>query len=185
MLRAKPIILLVDDDENDLFLIAAAFVDVGVSTAHSVVSAKAAIAYLDGTDVYADRIGYPYPDIVVTDLEMPEGGGTDVLEYLRRTPETTTRIVVLTGSPDNDDMMKAYSLGAWAYHVKPTSPDALRSLIEALNGYWLRCEVPERVRTGSRPEPSSSSPSALVPAFGPFVSVTAASRSGNRWHSSL
>lgn len=182
MRRPNPNILLVDDDENDRFLIAAAFVSMGLSAVHSVVSAEAAIAYLDGSHLYADRTVHPYPDFVITDLKMPESDGFTVLEYLRQTPDSTiTRTVVLTGSQDNVDVMKAYSLGAWAYHVKPSSPDALRSLIKALHGYWLMCEVPERDRTGSRLKASGRSPSASVSALGSLVPVTAAAGSGNRW----
>lgn len=157
MRRTKPNILVVDDDENDRLFIAAAFSAIGVSTMQAVDSGNAAIAYLAGTGLYSDRIAYPYPDFVITDLKMPHGDGFAVLEYLKRTPEwAIIPTVVLTGSQDNDDITKAYWLGASAYHVKPSSPDDLRTLVKALHDYWLMCEVPELDRTGKQVETNGS-----------------------------
>ena len=117
----------------------------------------AAIDYLTGAGVYGDRAVYPYPDFVITDLKMPQGDGFAVLEHLKGTPEwAIIPTVVLTGSQDNDDIKKAYWLGASAYHVKPSSPADLRALVKALHGYWLMCEVPELDRTGKQVETSGS-----------------------------
>jgi DNA-binding NarL/FixJ family response regulator len=58
--------------------------------------------------------------------------------------------VILSGSQDNDDIKKAYLLGASAYHVKPSSPAALRTLVKALHDYWLMCEFPEVDRSGKQ-----------------------------------
>lgn len=44
---------------------------------------------------------------------------------------------------DDNDIKKAHLLGASAYHVKPSSPVALRALIKALHDYGLLCELPE------------------------------------------
>ena len=157
MRRTKPNILAVDDDENDRMFIEAAFLAIGVSTVQTVENGDTAIAYLAGTGRYSDRTTYPYPDFVITDLKMPQGDGFAVLEYLKRTPESAIiPTVVLTGSQDNDDIKKAYWLGACAYHVKPSSPDGLRNLIKALHAYWLMCELPELDRTGQQVETSGS-----------------------------
>lgn len=155
MRRVKPTILVVDDDENDRMFIAAAFSAIGVSKVQTVECGDAAIEYLEGTGLYSDRSVYPYPDFVITDLKMPQGDGFAVLEHLKRTPERAIiPTVVLTGSQDNDDIKKAYWLGASAYHVKPSSPEGLRTLVKALHGYWLMCEVPELDRTGKQVETS-------------------------------
>jgi CheY-like chemotaxis protein len=176
MRRTKPTILVVDDDENDRLFIASAFLAIGVSTVYSVESGDAAIAYLQGDGSYADRAAYPYPDFVITDLKMPQGDGFAVLEHLKKTPEwAVIPTVVLTGSQDNDDIKKAYWLGASAHHVKPSSPDGLRALVKALHGYWLMCEVPALDRSGKQvqtnglhklghrfaPSPPSAAPSPL------------------------
>ena len=145
MKRTRPTILVVDDDPNDLMLIQSAFratgVKAGIQTASS---GDEAIAYLSSEGKFSDRSIYVYPDFVITDLKMPHGDGFAVLEHFKRNPEwAVIPTVVLSGSQDNDDIKKAYLLGASAYHVKPNSPAELRALVRAMHDYWLLCELPE------------------------------------------
>lgn len=157
MKRTNPTILVVDDDPDDRMLIKSAFQLVGVGSGIQCASSgQEAIAYLSGEGKFSDRGVYGYPDFVITDLKMPNGDGFAVLEHLKKNPDwAVIPTVVLSGSQDNDDIKKAYLLGASAYHVKPSSPLALRSLVKALHDYWLMCEVPEIDRTG-RQVPTAS-----------------------------
>lgn len=152
MIRPNPTILVVDDDPNDVLFIRSAFRAVGVATGmHAVESGQEAIAYLSGQGRFADRSQFPYPHFVITDLKMPHGDGFTVLEHFKRNPTwAVIPTVVLSGSQDNDDIKKAYLLGASAYHVKPSSPLALRALVKTLYDYWLLCEVPEVDRSGKQ-----------------------------------
>jgi CheY-like chemotaxis protein len=152
MKRTSPTILLVDDDPNDLMLIQSAFRAVGVaSKVQTANSGNEAIAYLSGEGKFMDRSVYGYPDFIITDLKMPDGDGFAVLEFLRKHPECAViPTVVLSGSQDNDDIKKAYLLGASAYHVKPSSPVATRALVKTLHDYWLLHELPEVDRSGKQ-----------------------------------
>lgn len=145
---ANPTILVVDDDPNDLFLIQSAFRGAGTASIQTVDSGDEAVAYLSGKGKYADRDAYGYPDFVITDLKMPNGDGFAVLEHINQNPEWTVPTVVLSGSQDNDDIRRAYLLGANSYHLKPSSPAALRVLVKALLDYWMVSEVPEVDPTG-------------------------------------
>ena len=151
MKRTHPVILAVDDDSNDLLFIQRAFQAIGVPTIQTATSGNEAVAYLAGEGKFTDRNTYPYPDFVISDLKMPEGDGFAVLEHLKRNPERAVfPTVILSGSQDNDDIRKAYLLGASSYHVKPSSPAALRGLAKTLYDYWVMCEVPEIDRTGKQ-----------------------------------
>lgn len=145
MKRTNACILVVDDDVNDLMLLQAAFHLTGVTS--GIITASSgdeAIAYLAGAGKFFDRSVYLYPDYIITDLKMPCGDGFAVLEYLKQHPSRApVPTLVLSGSEDNDDIRKAYLLGASAYHVKPSSPIDLRNLVKSLHSYWLSCEVPE------------------------------------------
>jgi len=158
MRRTNPTILVVDDDPNDLMLIQSAFRAAGVASPIQMASSgEEAIAYLSGEGKFSDRSIYVHPDFVITDLKMPNGDGFAVLEHFKRNPEwAVIPTVVLSGSQDNDDIKKAYLLGASAYHVKPSSPTTLRALVKALHDYWLMCELPEVDRTGKRVETSGA-----------------------------
>lgn len=145
MKKTNPTILVVDDDPNDLLLIKAAFKAAGVtSKIQTVEGGREAIAYLKGEGEYADRDAYGYPDFVLSDLKMPGLDGFGVLEYLRNNPESAiVPTVIFSGSQDNDDIKKAYALGASSYHVKPSGPGELRTLVKVLHDYWMLCEAPE------------------------------------------
>ncbi len=70
------------------------------------------------------------PDLVVCDLKMP-GGGIKVV----RTCAETTRMVMLTVSEQERDLLDAVAAGAIGYLVKSTPPDELReSLRKAAAG---------------------------------------------------
>lgn len=158
MKRTSPTILLVDDDSNDLIFIKSAFQAVGAAAGiQTATSGNEAVAYLSGEGKFSDRSVYAYPDFVITDLKMPNGDGFAVLEHFKQNPDwAVTPTIVLSGSQDNDDIKKAYLLGASAYHVKPSSPLALRALVKALHDYWLMCEVPEVDRSGKQLETSGT-----------------------------
>lgn len=70
------------------------------------------------------------PDLVVCDLHMP-GGGISVA----RACGATTRVVMLTVSEAERDLLDAVAAGAVGYLVKSTPPDELRSaLVRAAAG---------------------------------------------------
>ena len=62
------------------------------------------------------------PDLVVCDLNMPGGGGLKVA----RTCGQDTRIVMLTVSEAERDLLDAVAAGAVGYLVKSTPPEELR-----------------------------------------------------------
>ena len=71
------------------------------------------------------------PDLVVCDLHMPGGGGIKVA----KTCGESTRIVMLTVSEQERDLLDAVAAGAVGYLVKSTPGPELRSaLLRAANG---------------------------------------------------
>ena len=152
MINQYPIILAVDDDPNDLMFLSSAFTFIGrPQSIQSVCGGGEAIAYLNGEGVYGDRALHPYPNCILTDLKMPGIDGFDLLEFLRRKPDSALiRTVVLSGSQDQDDIKKAYELGAGGYLVKPSSTLDLRKIVKTLHDFWILCERPERIQTDER-----------------------------------
>jgi DNA-binding NarL/FixJ family response regulator len=76
-------------------------------------------------DEAVEVIGRTKPDLVVCDLNMPNGGGLKVA----KTCGETTRIVMLTVSEAERDLLDAVAAGAVGYLVKSTPPDELRSAL--------------------------------------------------------
>jgi CheY-like chemotaxis protein len=133
------VILLVEDDANDVFLMQRACRKVELPNPLQVVGdGDEAVDYLAGAGRYTDRAQYPLPALVLLDLKLPRKGGLEVLEWLRK-QETLRRlpVVVLTSSKEPADVNRAYDLGANSYLVKPLGFDALLDLVRSLNVYWL------------------------------------------------
>jgi CheY-like chemotaxis protein len=152
MKKSRATILVVDDDKNDQRLIETAFERVGVTDfIYCANDGAEAIAYMSGEGTFADREKYPYPAFILTDLKMPGKNGMDVLEFLAANPEwSVVPTIVFSSSSDHDDVRKCYTLGASAYHVKPSNFVELRELLKLIYAYWTRCEVPEVDVTGKQ-----------------------------------
>ena len=76
-------ILVVDDDENDRWMIERALRAAGVGGPIYLASDGAeAIAYMMGEGKFSQRGKYAYPTFVMTDLKMPHVDGFGVLEFL-------------------------------------------------------------------------------------------------------
>jgi DNA-binding NarL/FixJ family response regulator len=76
-------------------------------------------------------IGARQPDLVVCDLHMPDGGGLAVV----RACAPQTRIVMLTVSEQEKDLLVAVAAGAVGYLVKSTpGPELVAALRRAVAG---------------------------------------------------
>ena len=145
MKKLHPTILVVDDSEDDQYLIERALRKIGVTDPiHLVSDGVAAIEYMMGEGKFSDREKYAYPTFILTDLKMPRKDGFAVLEFLKGNPEwAVIPTIVFSASADLDDIKKAYMLGASSYHVKPRTQGALMHQLLVLHAYWMTCEVPE------------------------------------------
>jgi CheY-like chemotaxis protein len=136
-------ILLMEDDEDDAWLLQRALTRVGLTNFHVVRDGEDGLAYLTGCGKYSDRKRYPIPGFIITDLKMPLMSGLEVLQWLRADPDfRTLPTLVLTSSKAASDVATAYGFGANSYLVKPSSFDDLEKLGRLIRDYWERCELP-------------------------------------------
>jgi CheY-like chemotaxis protein len=143
MIRNGSTILLVEDSPDDVLLVRRAFQKAGIENPIvAVENGDDALAYLDGTGLYADRQKYPLPTLMLLDLKLPRRSGLEVLAWVRRhSGIKRLPVIVLTSSRDEDDINRAYDLGANSYLVKPVAFDDLLRLVRSLEGYWLSLNV--------------------------------------------
>ncbi|MCC6956599.1 MAG: response regulator transcription factor [Anaerolineales bacterium] len=70
------------------------------------------------------------PDILLLDVNMPGMSGVEVVRALKRNPETERcRVIMLTISTNEEDLMGAIAAGADGYLLKNAEPDELRRAI--------------------------------------------------------
>lgn len=134
-------ILLVEDNEDDVFLMQRAFQKSGLANPLAVVTdGDQAIAYLNGSANYGDRRQFPWPVLVLLDLNLPRKSGLEVLEEIRRSPPTRALpVYILSASARPIDVRRALETGANAYLVKPGRVDELAGLTLALQAFG-RCQ---------------------------------------------
>jgi CheY-like chemotaxis protein len=103
-----------------------------LQTMHTVNTGREAMRYFLGHGQYADRLRFPFPEVLVTDLGMP------CLETLRLLAAMGTEgfqvplRIVLTDSPEREHRREAARLGADAYFIKPRSFYGLVNIVQQI-----------------------------------------------------
>lgn len=82
------------------------------------------------------------PDLVVSDVQMPNLDGFGVLEAVRANEEiSTTPIILLTSLQDRAHMRQGMTTGADDYLTKPFAPQELRDAVNAQLSKLVRAEA--------------------------------------------
>ncbi len=85
-----------------------------------------------------DHADSPRPDLVLLDLNLPKKDGRQVLSDIRSDPELKNLlVVVLTSSPTQEDLLKAYDLHSNGYVSKPVDSRAFDSVVKDVLNYWF------------------------------------------------
>ncbi|MCK4577882.1 MAG: response regulator [Candidatus Marinimicrobia bacterium] len=72
-------------------------------------------------------------DLLVTDWNMPEMNGAELVRAVRAMPEyAELPIVMITTRGMKDDILTAMKLGVNGYVIKPFTPDVLRTKLDAI-----------------------------------------------------
>ncbi|HEX7475564.1 MAG TPA: response regulator [Dehalococcoidales bacterium] len=138
------IILLVDDNENDVFLAQRALKKSNIANEVVVASdGQEALDYLFGNGKYTGRDLTQMPVVILLDLKMPKVDGFEVLRQIRANPQTKLLAVVcLTSSKLEIDIIKGYSEGCNAYVTKPVDFDQFAEAVKQLGLFWLVLNQP-------------------------------------------
>ena len=94
----------------------------------------------------ANKRNAPSPDLIFLDLNLPRIDGRDVLRSLKSDPSTKdVPVLVLSSSDREEDVRKAYELGASTYICKSVVLNELRSSLQSILEYWSRiAKLPRR-----------------------------------------
>jgi len=79
------------------------------------------------------------PDLIILDISIPEVSGLDMVEFLRRRPESKNIPIVMLSSEAADTLVdKALELGADSYIRKPvTLPELEKAMTTAFDKHPL------------------------------------------------
>ena len=134
--KQQKTVLVVEDSEDDLFLIQKAVEKAKCDLSFRYVrDGEEAIAYLQGAAPYGDRGAHPFPAVVLLDLGMPKVDGFEVLGWIRSTRLCEdVEVFVVTGHDDPAKLERAKQAGADKIISKPVGLNKLRTIVELLEG---------------------------------------------------
>jgi len=108
--------LVVDDDAHSLSALAELVEAEGFDTATA-----------DNLAQARQRLGTRLPDVVLSDLMLPDGRGTELLQELLEEP--TVEVILITGKATVETAVEALRLGAFDYLTKPIDLGRLKTLL--------------------------------------------------------
>jgi CheY-like chemotaxis protein/DNA-binding XRE family transcriptional regulator len=131
-------ILLVENDAKDAEVTIGAFKKAGLSNRVEVVrDGSEALDFLFGGGKYANRQPSNRPQLVLLNLQLPRTGGLEVLRRLKSDENTRSiPVIILTGSPKDDELQQALKLGADAYMPKPVDFENFSRITPKMSFNW-------------------------------------------------
>ena len=126
-----PHLLLVDDDPEALEWLSELAKGEGFSVAQA--------DSLRAARIHLSRL---QPDVLLTDLQLPDGQGSDLVKDLES--RESTEVILITGHASVESAVQALRLGASDYLVKPVDVERLRSILRRVPRTGeLRAEIGE------------------------------------------
>jgi CheY-like chemotaxis protein len=106
--------------------------------------------YLAGRGKFGDRNQFPFPDLLLLDMDLGAVSGLEVLDWIKKSRFSTVRVVMLSGSIDPELALRAILGGADYFQSKNSSSDALAHLIRRLELLMMLLEKRESQRKESK-----------------------------------
>jgi CheY-like chemotaxis protein len=144
-------ILLVEDNDDDIYMVEEAFSEAKLINIVSVVrDGEEALAYLRREGRYKDATR---PGMVLLDINMPKKNGFEVLRELKADLAICAiPVVMLTTSEREEDIVRSYSAGTCTFISKPVDIDKLKKIATQFEMYWaLVARVPSQEDRGLLP----------------------------------
>ncbi len=129
-------ILLVEDNEGDIFLITEALEEGKIVNKISVSKdGKEAIDFLEKKGKY---INEETPDLILLDVNLPKKNGHEVLKYIK-TSENLKQIpvIMLTTSSSDKDVLLSYKNHANCFITKPLDVNNFLTIVSSIESFWI------------------------------------------------
>ena len=133
----RPIeILLVEDNPGDARLTQEVFLEGKVRNHLNIVDdGVKALAYLRGLGDYKNATR---PDLVLLDLNLPKKDGREVLAEIKADARLRQiPVIIMTVSPADENILKAYNLNVNCYLTKPVNLDAFIEAVRTIDDFWI------------------------------------------------
>jgi len=129
-------ILLVEDNEGDIFLTTEALESWKITNKISVArDGLEAIAFLEKVAPYEN---IDLPDLILLDINLPKKNGHEVLQFIKG-HDTLKRIpvIMLTTSTADADILRSYGNYANCYITKPVEVSDFFQIVTSIEDFWI------------------------------------------------
>ncbi len=111
-------ILIVDDNAEQCDVLASLVKDIG-HTPYTATDGQMALQIFQERKI----------DLVITDIKMPRMDGMTLLERIRQA-DPAVRVIVITGFPSSETILRTIENDGYTYLVKPVNLKSMATLIE-------------------------------------------------------
>ena len=124
-------LLLIEDNEGDLFLMTEVIHNMGVSNISIKKDGKAAVDFLQTT--------MEVPSLIFLDINLPKLNGFEVLEFIRSNKSTVNiPVVIFSTSSSIRDVILAYKNDASCFITKQANFNDFQSTLSSCITFWTR-----------------------------------------------
>lgn len=131
-------IIVIEDDEDDQFVLEEVFKELGYSNKRIYFSSG--LSALDYLYTTTDR-----PFIILSDINLPKLNGLELRRKVQVDAELSLRCIpyiYFTTAINQQAVIDAYSTSAQGFFVKPTDFDEIKETIDIMIKYWKKCAAP-------------------------------------------
>ncbi|OGR26776.1 MAG: hypothetical protein A2277_17340 [Desulfobacterales bacterium RIFOXYA12_FULL_46_15] len=115
--QEKAKILIIDDEEGVVHILTRVVESLGLETDYALTLARG-----------MEKVNALDTDIVLLDVNLPDGNGLDAIEEIAGLPDAP-QVIIMTAFSDPDGAELAIESGAWDYIQKPASPKVIKRQI--------------------------------------------------------
>ena len=137
-MQSLPLLLIVDDNDDDIFFLRAALKKVGLQfSIQEMRNGVEAMEYLAGAGRFANRQAFPFPTLMILDLQMPVFDGFALLDWmsLQSSPRPSTIVVLSALARPADIERVSATRTALAYFVKSHSSESMVAAARCLRDW--------------------------------------------------
>lgn len=138
-------ILLVEDNEGDIFLISEALEELDLPL--NISFAKDGREAVEFLNTCHSSGSLQIPDLVLLDINLPFKNGQEVLKFIKSSDELKRLpVIMLTTSSNQRDINESYSNHANSYIVKPFGSGGYQEILNRIRIFWFSLvELPSKI----------------------------------------
>jgi two-component system, response regulator len=131
-------IVLVEDNQDDIFLIQRAMKEVGIVNELCIARDGAeALTLIRSVAVLGHDGLCTQPGLILLDINLPKMNGVEVLKALKADPALRyIPVVMLTVSKRDEDIVKSYNNGCNSFIQKPVQFESFVETVKNIGLYW-------------------------------------------------